>query len=246
MRPVAANLTLLFPDTPMLDRPAHAASAGFDGVEILFPYDHPAADWQRALALPVALINTPPGDWAAGERGFAAVPGQTARFRDGFRRAQDYAAALGAGAVHVMSGVAAGPEAEAAFCDNLLWAAGQAPGLALTIEVLNPTDMPGYFLNGFDQAAALLDRLAVPGLGLQFDLWHAHRLHGDPGPVWARHGARATHVQFAGLNGRHEPGLTELALLARIRAGGYAGWMAAEYVADSGDLSWLDAGARPA
>ena len=83
----AANLTLLFTEVPMLDRPDWAARCGFDGVEVLFPYDHSPAEWERALAgLPVALINTPPGDWLAGDRGFAARPGDEATFRDGFLR----------------------------------------------------------------------------------------------------------------------------------------------------------------
>ena len=67
-----ANLTMLFTEVPMLDRPGLAAQAGFDGVEMLFPYDHSPADWIAALAgTPVALINAPPGDWDAGERGLA-------------------------------------------------------------------------------------------------------------------------------------------------------------------------------
>ena len=93
----AANLTMLFTEVPSLDRPGLASQAGFDGVEILFPYDHPAKDWQTALgAMPLALINTYPGDWAAGDRGHAAVPGLESRFRDGFLRAADLATRLGA------------------------------------------------------------------------------------------------------------------------------------------------------
>ena len=77
---------------------------------MLFPYDHPAKDWEAALAgMPLALINTPPGDWAAGDRGFAAVPGLESRFRDGFLRAAELATRLGAARVHVMAGVASGP-----------------------------------------------------------------------------------------------------------------------------------------
>jgi hypothetical protein len=145
----------------MLDRPDWARKAGFDGVEVLFPYDHPAADWEKALAgMPVALINTPPGDWISGDRGFAARPGDEAAFRDGFLRAADWATRLGAARVHVMAGVAKGPLAEAVFAENLAWAAAQAPALRLTVEPLNPDDMPGYFLNDYDQAARILDDLA--------------------------------------------------------------------------------------
>lgn len=203
----AANLTFLFNEAPMLERPGWARRAGFDGVEVLFPYDWPILRWQEALnGLPLVLINTPPGDWMAGERGMAAVPGAEARFRDDFLRAADHADALGVHRVHVMAGVAGGPEAEATYAGNLAWALAQAPGLHLTVEPLNPADMPGYFLNDYDQAARILDDLDNPRVGLQFDLWHAARLHGDAAAVWRKHRHRVTHVQIAGFPARHEPG----------------------------------------
>ena len=237
----AANLTWLFTESPMLDRPALARAAGFDGVEMLFPYDHPLADWQAALdGTPVALINTPPGDWAAGERGFAAVPGAEARFRTDFRMALDRAAGLRATRIHVMAGNAQGPEAEATFRANLVWAASF--GHPLTVEPLNRFDMPGYFLNDYDQAARILDDLAQPDVGLQFDLWHAARIHGDAAAVWARHGARCTHVQIAGLATRTEPGGGGFDLTAFCRGlelSGYAGWIAAEYRPARSTLSGL-------
>ena len=158
----AANLTYLFTEVPVLDRPDWAARCGFDGVEVLFPYDQPMADWERALnGLPLALINTPPGDWASGDRGFAAVPGMELRFRDSFLRAAEYATRLNASRLHVMAGVAKGPQAEQCYVENLTWALAEAPDLTLTLEPLNPDDMPGYFLNDYDQAARILDDLAL-------------------------------------------------------------------------------------
>jgi 2-dehydrotetronate isomerase len=244
----AANLTLLFTEVPPLDRPALADQAGFHGAEVLFPYDHPPQHWASALgALPLVLINTPPGDWAAGDRGFAAVPGQQARFRRAFAQACDYARALGAGRVHVMAGVAHGPEAKACYLDNLAWAAAEAPDLTLLIEPLNPDDMPGYFLNDYDLAARILDDLDAPGVKLQFDLWHAAKLHGDAAAVWARHAARIGHVQIAGFPNRNEPGRGGFDLTALcdwVDAGAGGGWIAAEYRparATVHGLGWLAA-----
>lgn len=244
----AANLTMLFTEVPVLDRPGLAAQAGFDGAEILFPYDHSPRDYEVALAgLPLALINTPPGDWLAGDRGFAAVPGEEARFRDSFLRGAEVASRLGAARLHVMAGVAKGPQAEQVFCENLAWAAAQAPDQRLVIEPLNPDDMPGYFLNDFDQAARILDDLALPGVGLQFDLWHAARIHGNAQAVWARHAARVHHIQIAGFPGRNEPGGGGFDLTALCRdtdAAGYDGWIAAEYRparATVHGLGWLAA-----
>ncbi len=231
----AANLTLLFTEVPMLDRPDWAARCGFDGVEVLFPYDFPMADWDRALAgQPLALINTPPGDWASGDRGFAAVPGMELRFRESFLRA-------------AMAGVAKGPQAEQCYTENLTWALAEAPDLTLTIEPLNPDDMPGYFLNDYDQAARILDDLANPRIGLQFDLWHAARLHGDARTVWADHRHRINHVQIAGFPARNEPGGGGFSLpdlCDEIDAHLPGTWISAEYRPAKGTaqgLGWLTA-----
>ena len=244
----AANLTMLFTEVPSLDRPGLAAQAGFDGVEILFPYDHPPKDWAAALAgLPLALINTPPGDWVAGDRGHAAVPGSEQQFRDGFLRAADVATRLGAGRVHVMAGVARGPIATQIYTEHLAWASGQAPDLTLTIEPLNAEDMPGYFLNDFDQAARILADLDNPRIGLQFDLWHAARIHGDAWEVWQNHKAIVNHIQIAGFPSRAEPGGGGFDLTALFRdldVIAYSGWVAAEYRparATVHGLAWLAA-----
>jgi len=243
----AANLTMLFTEHSVLARPARAARAGFEGVEVLFPYEHSPAEWQAALGgLPVALINTPPGDWGAGSRGFAAVPGAVAAFRDSFLQGADVAARLGAARLHVMAGVAHGPEAEQTYAENLAWAVAQAPGQALCVEPLNPADMPGYFLNDYDQAARIVEDLGLPQLGLQFDLWHAARLHGDASAVWARHAPRISHVQIAGFPARNEPGGGGFDLIAFCAAldAGYDGWVAAEYrprTETEGGLDWLAA-----
>lgn len=244
----AANLTMLFTEVPALDRPGLAAQAGFDGAEILFPYDYPAKDWESALAgLPLAMLNTPPGDWAAGDRGFAAVPGEEIRFRDGFLRAADLAVRLGAGRIHVMAGVAKGLQAEQTYIENLNWATTQAPNLLLTLEPLNSDDMPGYFLNDFDQAARIIDDLGLASVGIQFDLWHAARIHGDAAAVWQRHKTRVNHIQIAGFPGRNEPGgggFDLTGLCAELDETSYAGWVAAEYRparATVHGLAWLSA-----
>ena len=244
----AANLTMLFTEVAALDRPGLAAQAGFDGVEILFPYDHAAKDWIAALAgVPVALINTPPGNWLTGDRGHAAVPGDDTAFRDSFLRGADMASRLGAARLHVMAGVARGPLAEQTFVENLTWAAAQAPEQQLCIEPLNTDDMPGYFLNDFDQAGRILDDLGLAKLGLQFDLWHAARIHGDADSVWQRHKARVNHIQIAGFPTRAEPGgggFDLTTLCTELDVAGYDGWVAAEYRparATVHGLAWLGA-----
>lgn len=232
---LCANLDFLFTERPFPDRFAAARAAGFKAVEILFPYAHDAGEIATRLdgeGLQLALINVPVPDWNSGGRGSAALPGQAARFRDEFARASDLAARLGAGHVHVLAGLAEGPQAHATYLDNLAWAADNAPGQSLTIEPINPHDMPGYFLNNFAQAAQILDTLSRPNLHLQFDAYHAHRITGDVQGLWARYAARTVHVQVAGSPGRHEPMGGEIdypAFFSTLDAEGYAGWVSGEY-----------------
>lgn len=232
-----ANLTMLFSELPLSERAGAAAQAGFEAVEVLFPYDENAATLGAAIArsgLPLALINCPPPNYAdpEGQRGFAAVPAEAARFQTAFRRALRYAGALGAERIHIMAGVATGDDAREVFCENLRWAAAFAPKQKLTIEPLNPVDMPGYFLNDFDQAVTILEDVAAPNLRLQFDAYHARRITGDVSATWDRIASWVDHVQVAGHPGRHEPDVGEIDyadFFARLDASGYKGWVSAEY-----------------
>lgn len=244
----SANLTFLFRELPFLDRFEVAADAGFTGVEVLFPYDDAAGEITRrlrAFGLTMVLINAPPPNWAGGDRGFAAVPGGEARFRHDFKRAMRFAEALGAQHLHLMAGRAEGAAARQTFVDNLRWAAEQAPKTSLTIEPINPVDMPSYFLNDFDRAAEILDQVGAPNLGLQFDMYHAQRITGDGMAAWEAHGHRAKHIQVGGFPGRHEPLRGEIdypAFFARLDAEGYAGWVSGEYTPagrTEDGLAWL-------
>jgi len=232
-----ANLSWLFTELPLLERPEAAAAAGFGAVELQFPYDENAAALGHALAragLPLVSINCPPPNYADpdGPRGFAAIPEEAGRFAGAFRRSLRYAGALGAGFIHVMAGVAEGAQARAVYIDNLRRAAEQAVRQRLTIEPINRHDMPGYFLSDFDLALEVLDAVGAPNLGLQFDAYHAHRITGDVIGAWAAVRAHVVHVQVAGAPGRHEPMGGEIdypAFFARLDADGYDGWVSGEY-----------------
>ena len=183
---LAANLTWLFTEVPLLDRPAAAAAAGFDAVEVLFPYETGAETLRRAVetaGLTLELINTPPTD----AKGRAAIPGDVAAFKADFTRAATYARTAGSPKLHVMSGVTDAPQARETLLSNLRWATAQAPDLILTIEPLNPQDLPGYFVNDFYQAARILTGVCAPKLKLQFDIFHAqtHPRSGRPSGSFA-------------------------------------------------------------
>ena len=105
----AANLTMMFNEVPFLDRFEAAAKAGFTAVEFLFPYDHPAEEIGKRLhgnGLTQALFNLPPGNWEAGEKGFAALPERFADLQQSLRTALPYAQATGVKRLHLMAGIA--------------------------------------------------------------------------------------------------------------------------------------------
>src|SRR4030081_3252761 len=124
----AANLSMMFNEVPFLDRFDAAADAGFTAVEFLFPYDHPAEAVGERLhrnKLTQALFNLPPGNWDAGETGFAALPDRFADLQQSFRTALPYAQATGVKRLHLMAGIAerTDPRVVAAFRKSLAWAA---------------------------------------------------------------------------------------------------------------------------
>lgn len=251
----AANLSMLFQEMPFLERFAAAAEAGFAGVEFLFPYEFDKAEIVRCRAeagLAQILFNTPPGDWAAGERGFAALPQKRDIFRRDFEQAIDYAAALANPRLHVMAGIPAADDdpaaCEACFIENLGWAGdlAKARGITLLIEPLNPIDMPGYFLNSADQAAQILAAVATPHVKLQYDIYHQQMSHGAVADTLRRHFPLIGHIQVAGVPGRNEPdGGQELNLpylFRLIDELGYDGWIGCEYRPRAGTregLGWL-------
>jgi hydroxypyruvate isomerase len=249
----AANLGFLFPDLPFLDRFAAAVQAGFAGVEYASPYEFPAAELRRRLddnGLTQVLINSPAGNRAAGERGFACVPGRVGDFRDSVNQALDYAVALGCQRVHVMAGMpptgVPRDTALALYAANLAWAGerGLAAGVKLVIEPLNPRDVPGYLLGTQEQGAAIVEAIGRDRLGLQFDIYHCQIAQGNVTTRLAALMPAIDHMQLADVPGRHEPGTGEIGwdfVFRRIDELGYQGWIGCEY-APLGDtvegLAW--------
>ena len=233
---LAANLSLLWPELPFLDRFDAAASAGFQAVEVFFPYEFSAREMQMAMrrnSLHMILMNAPPPNYTGGERGFAASPGGQDRFQHDIKRAFRYAEALDVKILHVMSGSAAGPDAFDTYVSNLKWASRNAPkGLTLTIEPISQDDIPDYFMCDYQLAARVLDVVRKPNVRLQYDSFQAQAIHGDAVDIWRRFGLRAAHVQLGDSPGMVAPGEGDIdfaTLLNDIETSGYTGWVSAQY-----------------
>jgi hydroxypyruvate isomerase len=237
----AANLSMMFNEVPFLDRFALAAKAGFKGVEFLFPYEHPAAEIAARLqdnGLQQVLFNAPAGDFAKGERGMAAIPGKQAAFRDSIKIALEYAATLACPRLHIMAGLkpegVAHDTLTAVYGANLAYAAEECAkvGVKPIIEPINHRDIPGFFLNTTDQAAAIIAAIGPEKLGMQFDLYHCQITEGDVVKRVEKHLPLIAHMQVADTPGRHEPGTGEVNwpfVFKTIDALGFRGWIGCEY-----------------
>ncbi len=253
----AANLSFLFNEVPFVDRFAAAAHAGFAAVEFAFAYEYPAKELAARLAangLEQVLINAPPGDLSAGDRGLAGCPGREHEFAASFVTALRYALALSCPRIHVMAGVL--PEGTDAalrarhrstFVRNLRFAAGEAKedGVLLTIEPINHRDMPGYLLTTQGEAHAIREEVGMDNVKVQMDLYHAQIVEGDLSMKLRRWLDHIGHIQIAGVPDRHEPDSGELdcyALFDLLDEIGYKGWVGCEYRPRNGTvrgLAWL-------
>ncbi len=245
----AANLTMMFTEWGFLDRFDAAADAGFTAVEFLFPYEHApeaVAARLRRNGLTPALFNLPPGDWPAGDRGLAALAGRAAELDAVVRRALPYVAATGVARVHLMAGLAPSRDAGAAvvYRDAVRRVAAVLAerGVALVLEPINGRDMPGYFLDDVDAAAALIEALGLANVSLLFDLYHCQVIHGDVTMRLRRLMPLIGHVQVASVPSRHEPDGEELNhpfLFGELDRLGYSGFVGCEYRPRAGTLAGL-------
>lgn len=250
----AANLSMMYQEHAFLDRFAAAAADGFRAVEFLFPYAHPAAEVAarlRGAGLANVLFNFPPGNWDAGERGMAAIPGREAEFASTVAKALEYAIVLDCPRLHVMAGIPS-PGADRAACRatyvaNLRLAATEAAkaGRELLIEPINTRDIPGYFLNTQADAHAIVADVGAANLKVQMDLYHCQIVEGDLASRIRQYLPGVGHMQIAGVPHRHEPDLGEVNypfLFSLLDELGYEGWIGCEYRPrgpTSAGLGWL-------
>lgn len=235
----AANLSMMFNEVDFISRFKAAAAAGFEAVEYLFPYDYDPQQIAAELAkhgLKQALFNLPPGDWSKGERGLATLPERRGEFEASVQRALPYIKATQVPRVHLMSGLASrdDPKAMAAYKHAIRFAcaAVAGDGVEIVIEPINGRDMPGYFLNDFPAAAAIIAELQLPNLKLQYDIYHRQIIHGDVIKSLDALMPVIGHIQIASVPKRNEPGTGELddaRVFAHIDALGYQGWIGCEY-----------------
>jgi hydroxypyruvate isomerase len=248
----AANLSLLFSELPLLERFGAAAAAGFQAVELQFPYAFPAKVLAMQLQqhhLQMVLHNLPAGNWDAGERGIACDPARTDEFRAGVELALAYALVLKVPRINCLAGIpppGISPDvALATLIANLRFAAQQLQphGLTLLLEAINTIDIPGFFVCHSRQAFDIIAACRQPNLLMQYDIYHMHRMNEAIHTDLSTQLTHIGHIQIADAPGRGEPGTGGIdfhPLFDLLNGLSYPGWIGCEYHPQKDTLSGLN------
>ena len=258
-----ANLSILFPDVPLLERPSAAAKAGFEAVELWWPFDDavPAAgeadelvDALGSAGVRLVLLNLWLGDRNAGQHGLLSSSAQDPRFLANVEAVADIVSRLGGSIVNSHVGnVRPGEDLFAVRERAVAGLAIAAPriaeaGATLVVEALNPGDFPRYALHRTADAVALAERASEAAgtrVGILFDAYHVQLTEGDLFGPLAAAGQSIAHVQVADVPGRRRPGSGTIdfdRLFTALDGLGYAGWIGLEHLpsADPADtFAWL-------
>ncbi|MEV7469207.1 TIM barrel protein [Streptomyces kronopolitis] len=268
------NLSILFTELPLLERPAAARAAGFTAVELWWPWvDAPVPDPAETAALRAALqdagtqlvgLNFYAGQLPGPDRGALSVPGaESERFRANVPEAVEFARSVGCTSFNALygnrvEGVPAAEQDELAL-ENLAFAARAVAEVAgtLLIEALNAPESPHCPIVSAPRAIEVVDAVnAATGLDnarFLMDLYHLSMNGEDLHEVIDRYAAKTAHVQIADNPGRGAPGTGGLdlaGLLGRLAEAGYRGWTGLEYKPGDGPsadaFGWLPAPLRAA
>lgn len=238
---LAANLSLLFTEVPLLERFQAAKDAGFSVVEIQFPYEESIEDLKQAkdsAGVEVCLINVPAGDLMSGGEGLASVPEKRDEFDQALKQCYAYAKALDVKLVNVLPGRCLDENRREEYLKTLktnLKKAAHAFSphhILVTFEAINTRDMPGFLVHHSEQMHDILTEVNHPNLKMQFDIYHMQIMEGNVDETIKHYGDLIGHIQFADVPGRGEPfsgNLNFKALFEDIRFSHYHGYVAAEY-----------------
>ena len=258
-----ANVSILFPDLPLLERPAAAAAAGFDAVELWWPFEVPVPPARevddlvgavRAAGVRLVLLNLWLGDRAAGQHGLLSCATEEPAFLENVEVVADIVSRLGGSVVNSHVGnVRPGEDPLAVRERAVAGLAIAAPriaeaGATLVVEALNRHDFPRYGLTRTADAVTMAEHASEEAgtqVGILFDAYHVQLTEGDLfGPLVAA-GESIAHVQLADVPGRGRPGSGTIdfaRFLAELARLGYEGWIGLEHLpsADPADtFAWL-------
>ena len=260
----AVNCSILFTELPLLERPAAAKAAGFDGVEFWWPFTEPVPGDATVDTFVAAVenagvqlvgLNFAAGDMPAGDRGLVSWPEHSDAFRANIPVTLSIGERLGCSTFNALYGnrvKGVDPQAQDDLAaENLALAATTAASIDGTVLVEPLSGSDRYPLVTAASAIDVIDRVTresgAENLGLLADLYHLAVNDEDVDKVIAAYADRVTHVQIADAPGRNEPGTGYLPIarwLGDLASEGYDGWVGLEYkpsVSSVDSFGWVSA-----
>jgi hydroxypyruvate isomerase len=234
----AVNVSIRYPDVPVLRRAERARRDGYTAIESWWPFPTagpPVAEVDAFVAsvqdadVELIAMNLFGGDMAAGERGIASDPRRRPEFDDSLAVALDVGRRLRTRMFNTLVGV--GPLRDLA-AERLAMAARAAEIEERRILIEPLSGVEDYPITTASDAFALAAALGR-GAGVLGDLYHLAVNGEDVDAVIAARGADLAHVQLADAPGRGAPGTGTLPLqrwVAALERVGYRGWVALEHV----------------
>jgi hydroxypyruvate isomerase len=259
--PYTVNCSILLTGLPLLERPAAAKAAGFEGVEFWWPFESstPAADEIDAFVGAIADagvqltgLNFNAGDMPGGDRGLVSWPARSGELRENLDVVARIGERTGCRAFNALYGNRQPGEDAAAQdalgAENLALAAKAVERIGGTVLLEPVSGADAYPLKTSDEVVAVLDRVAAEhgatNLGLLFDVYHLAVNGADVDADLKKYADRVAHVQIADAPGRGAPGSGDLPIrrwIDDVRAAGYTGPVGLEYkTADADPFAWLD------
>jgi hydroxypyruvate isomerase len=243
------NCSILFTELPLLERPAAAKAAGFDAIELWWPWpDQPVPADRDVDALVRAVedagvrlvgLNFFAGDLAGPDCGVLSVPDRVQQFRDNVDVTVGIGERLGVGAFNALFGNrvegASEQQQDELGRESIAMAAKAADRIGGTVLVESVSGPKPYPLRTAADSVAVVDDIRAAGaanVGFLLDLYHLAANGDDLDAAITQFADRTAHVQIADAPGRGEPGTGDLDLqrhLGHLARRGYAGWVGLEY-----------------
>jgi hydroxypyruvate isomerase len=257
----ALNCGTLLLDVPPVERPAAAAAAGFEWVELWWPFERavPTDAEVDAFArrvedagVQVACLSLANQDISAAVAGDLTLDGPIDVLTENATIGAELAVRLGCRTLNRRWSMRVDGVDPKRQDDNAVRTFGaladavRDTGTTLAFEAVS--QVPRYPIVHTSDALAMLDRITAEtgadNVGMVADLYHLACSGDDVDAEIATHGARFAHVQIADSPGRGQPGSGRLPIqrwLSMLEKGGYRGTVGLEYYAnnDPDPFAWI-------